>query len=185
MVCQVAIWTDILYNNERQFVVVGGAKMLIKCKECNKEFSDKAECCPNCGCPISQMDFSNYCLVNNNPYDFSNIMELLPRVGDKDTDVSPIYVAGLIRRKTQLDWNYAKQLADLIIQTQSIPEQFEGVLEINYEPVQENVPRCPTCGSTRIKPISAAERATSIIGFGILSKKINKTYKCLNCKYTW
>ena len=25
---------------------------LIKCKECGKEISDKAEMCPNCGCPI-------------------------------------------------------------------------------------------------------------------------------------
>ncbi len=24
---------------------------LIKCVECEKEFSDKAQCCPNCGCP--------------------------------------------------------------------------------------------------------------------------------------
>ena len=25
----------------------------IKCPECNKEISDKAKSCPNCGCPIS------------------------------------------------------------------------------------------------------------------------------------
>lgn len=28
---------------------------LIKCSECKKDISDKAECCPNCGCPISAM----------------------------------------------------------------------------------------------------------------------------------
>ena len=27
---------------------------LVKCKECGKEVSDKAESCPNCGCPISK-----------------------------------------------------------------------------------------------------------------------------------
>ena len=27
---------------------------LIKCEECGKEFSDKADICPNCGCPNSQ-----------------------------------------------------------------------------------------------------------------------------------
>lgn len=48
-----------------------------------------------------------------------------------------------------------------------------------------NVPQCPTCGSTKIEKIGTVERATSIIGLGLLSKKINKTYKCLNCKYTW
>lgn len=47
------------------------------------------------------------------------------------------------------------------------------------------VPRCPTCGSTNVKPISGLERGTSIMGLGIFSRKINKTYKCLNCKYMW
>ena len=28
---------------------------LIKCSECGKEFSDKAEVCPNCACPIEKM----------------------------------------------------------------------------------------------------------------------------------
>lgn len=51
--------------------------------------------------------------------------------------------------------------------------------------INDNKPKCPTCGSTNIKPITATERATSIIGLGIFSKKINKTYKCLNCKCTW
>lgn len=28
---------------------------LIKCSECGKEFSDKAQACPNCGCPIDEI----------------------------------------------------------------------------------------------------------------------------------
>lgn len=28
---------------------------LIKCPECGKEFSDKAQACPNCGCPIEEI----------------------------------------------------------------------------------------------------------------------------------
>lgn len=28
--------------------------MLIQCPECGKEISDKADACPNCGCPSSQ-----------------------------------------------------------------------------------------------------------------------------------
>ena len=27
---------------------------LIKCGECKKEISDKAEVCPNCGCPVGE-----------------------------------------------------------------------------------------------------------------------------------
>ena len=29
---------------------------LIICSECGKEFSDKAGACPNCGCPVSEME---------------------------------------------------------------------------------------------------------------------------------
>lgn len=29
---------------------------LIKCTECGKEISDKAEACPNCGCPVKEME---------------------------------------------------------------------------------------------------------------------------------
>ena len=47
------------------------------------------------------------------------------------------------------------------------------------------IPHCPTCGSTNIKPIGSGERTLSVAAFGLLSKKINKSYKCLNCKYTW
>lgn len=32
---------------------------LIKCAECGKEMSDKAACCPHCGCPITSMETEN------------------------------------------------------------------------------------------------------------------------------
>lgn len=32
---------------------------LIKCSECGKEMSDKAACCPHCGCPITSMETEN------------------------------------------------------------------------------------------------------------------------------
>ena len=50
---------------------------------------------------------------------------------------------------------------------------------------EDNRPKCPNCHSTNIKPITGTERAMSIMGLGIFSKKINKSFKCLNCKYTW
>lgn len=49
----------------------------------------------------------------------------------------------------------------------------------------QNKPKCPTCGSINIEPISGTERMISVIGLGILSKKIGKSFKCLDCKYTW
>lgn len=49
----------------------------------------------------------------------------------------------------------------------------------------QNVPKCPTCGSLNVKPISGVERTASVGFFGLFSKKINKSYKCGNCGYTW
>ena len=63
----------------------------------------------------------------------------------------------------------------------------DGCYTSPAEKAKQNIPKCPVCGSTDISPISTGERAISIIGFGIMSKKINKSFKCNNkkCKYTW
>lgn len=44
---------------------------------------------------------------------------------------------------------------------------------------------CPYCNSTNVKKISGTERAISIVTLGILSKKINKSFKCNNCDGTF
>lgn len=46
-------------------------------------------------------------------------------------------------------------------------------------------PKCPTCQSTNIRKMGGIERGASIATFGLFSKKINKTFKCNHCGYTW
>ncbi len=48
-----------------------------------------------------------------------------------------------------------------------------------------NAPKCPTCQSTNIRKIGGVERGASIWAFGLFSKKINKSFKCESCSYTW
>lgn len=43
----------------------------------------------------------------------------------------------------------------------------------------EVCPKCPTCGSTKIRKISGTKRAASILGFGILSNNIGKNIRML------
>lgn len=50
---------------------------------------------------------------------------------------------------------------------------------------QSRQPECPTCHSKNVQSISGIERGASILGLGIFSKKINKSYKCKHCGYTW
>jgi len=62
--------------------------------------------------------------------------------------------------------------------------------EANEKPVfagyvPDSSPKCPTCQSTNIRKMSGLESGASIVLFGLFSKKINKTFKCNNCGYTW
>lgn len=44
---------------------------------------------------------------------------------------------------------------------------------------------CPYCQSTDTKKISGTERVLSIATLGLFSNKINKSFKCNNCKGTF
>ena len=50
---------------------------------------------------------------------------------------------------------------------------------------EQEAPKCPTCGSTDIEKIGIADRAISVGTVGLASNKINKSFKCKKCKYTW
>ena len=73
-------------------------------------------------------------------------------------------------------------------------DQRDGILKRQHEAAARvdellsrsaAAPECPTCHSKRIQRISGLERGISILGLGIFSKKINKSYKCKSCGYTW
>lgn len=55
----------------------------------------------------------------------------------------------------------------------------------NANKKSSNQPKCPTCLSTNVRKIGTGESTVSILGLGIFSNKINKTWKCNNCGYTW
>lgn len=48
-----------------------------------------------------------------------------------------------------------------------------------------NLPKCPTCHSYNVRPISSLNRAVAVFAWGLFSNKLGKTYECLNCKYKW
>ena len=148
--------------------------MLIKCPECKKEISDKSNMCIHCGFPMNKMK-NSICVINNTPYDFLVVL-------NKIQNNEPIgLVIRTIRGICDMSLSDSKKLYDYIIENHAIPESFECEIIIN----QSNQPKCPTCGSVNIRKISATKKAASIIGLGILSNNIGKTYQCLNCKYKW
>jgi hypothetical protein len=54
--------------------------------------------------------------------------------------------------------------------------------EIKHE---ANLPKCPICGSTDLKKLTAVDRSASAFMWGLGSNKIGKTYECRKCKATF
>ena len=50
---------------------------------------------------------------------------------------------------------------------------------------QQNIPKCPTCGSTDIKKLSTTSKVLGVGLLGLASKTVGKTYKCNKCGYYW
>lgn len=76
---------------------------------------------------------------------------------------------------------------DDIIEYQSRMNQFRIQIQQQTKQVEKenSIPKCPHCHSTNIKSISGLNRGASIAILGIFSKKINKSFECKNCGYTW
>ena len=154
--------------------------MLINCPECNHEISDKAEVCPNCGFklktaePILDGVYCPKCLKCG----IKTSMAICPfcRIKYKDS----------IKGTYDEINNFCENHPELKESPEFSQEAYNK--RINYVPYEYptvNTPKCPTCGSTNIRKISGVERGASIAVFGLFSKKINKTFKCGNCGYTW
>lgn len=84
------------------------------------------------------------------------------------------------------DKDERKQLKKIYIQNE-LEKEKEKITkkEVIYPSSQpeENIPKCPTCGSTNIKRISRTKRWLTTGLFGLASSDIGKTMVCKNCGY--
>lgn len=55
----------------------------------------------------------------------------------------------------------------------------------SLQPQTDNIPKCPTCGSTNIKKISGGKRWLTTGLFGLASSDVGKTMQCDNCGAKW
>lgn len=120
----------------------------------------------------------------NSEIGVTNGLKMLSLLADNKVDEG----INFIKELTQCDDNIAQKLwLDLkdrhgTSKTNSfIKEKEERKIQ---QPIQDK-PKCPTCNSTNVKPISGLNRGASIAIFGVFSKKINKSFECKNCGYTW
>lgn len=118
-----------------------------------------------------------------NKTEFSKEFDLACAKGDK------LKVLNLLVKKYNCNFNDAQAVCDYFIDGTPIPNPDLTPQQIAAANAQAqewlNKPKCPTCGSLNIKRIGGVERAASVGMFGLFSKKINKSFKCGNCGYTW
>ena len=148
--------------------VLGDDLMLHYCKKCGRVVLDskKCSCCDSQTYPVPEkywldgLDF----LISNESKDM---------LREELVKTSPEFDQYLFDHRDEI---LAKQSAEFDAKM----THGKAILE-----EQSRVPKCPTCQSTNIRKMGGIERGASIYAFGIFSKKINKTFKCQNCGYTW
>ena len=163
---------------------------IILCSECKSKISSKANTCPNCGCPVIIKESMKICKINGIEYDFTNFYNRIIIAKQNNglwSDKDVILVTQEIRKLTGLAKTF--QLCQIIAETEAVPNEYNGEsmeeLNAKQRAIQASKPKCPHCQSTNIRKIGTGERVVSVVGLGLLSKKINKTWKCNNCGHTW
>lgn len=157
---------------------------LIQCPECQKEISDKAKVCPHCGYELPVKDYGVYC-----PKCLNSRLKMSLKIKGVDNNICPlckIQMKDSISGTIQEIYDYGENHPEL----KESPEFDEEAYETwkNWVPISYSSStgiKCPTCQSTNVQKIGAGERAVSVGMFGLFSKKINKSFKCNSCGYTW
>lgn len=130
------------------------------------------------------------------PADYNEKLDQLicPFCNNKLIDTGlPVEDFHLIGKAT--DWN--RQVLDLMMELHD-EDPIEYQLKLNQFKLQQEQSdaireqkressrlHCPFCNSSDIRKISGGERTVSILGLGLLSKKINKSFKCNKCGGTF
>lgn len=184
--------------------------VLIKCPECGKEISDKSNQCIHCGCPINKSKYQTYAIYLKNIKGANKsertrnlmickvVLEDCYGVSKLDArhitvefnkGVSPIKILDGVEFK---NIEYIKKDFERI---GCIVEEKESgyINEItNYRVDQQkeinsldDLPKCPTCGSTYIEKISSSSKITSGFLFGLFSSNVRNSFHCKNCGYKW
>lgn len=166
---------------------------LIKCPECGKEVSDRAEKCIHCGYPLENtigVKGINYnCVISGTEFNLQKILQLIQIGQYKQSFVELHKITGSI-----MSCGNEINLIEYIKMYDEIPKEY-GIRDFTAKEEQElateilkmkdeikvdsktNQVKCPKCGSTQIQMLP---RKWSFMT-GFLTNKVDRV--CVNCKY--
>ena len=136
------------------------------------------KCCPKCGF-IGLGVFSN-CRYCETPYIVTE--HDLCENSDDNGNLKPEIRKAIFEKYIKDNPMYSEVAAK-----QREEKEYRNMLNLpsSYKPKESMFPKCPTCGSTNVQPISTTKKATGFILAGIFSSNFGKSYECKDCKYKW
>ena len=183
---------------------------LIVCPECGKKNSSYVGNCIECGFPIKEYMGQNGLTDIKKEFICTKCGHGYAGYGD---DSDPIYlkcrfcngkVIQIDKTGEEVlcimckDENYLENFTKKYIgdtfseeaynhRLQMIKKENEALRRNHSQSKQQtqNVPKCPTCGSTNIEKISSSKRWLTTGLFGLASSNVGKTMHCKNCGYKW
>jgi len=174
-------------------------KTILKCNNCDPYYIlNKMNSSHEPGGKLAEYykNFVGMYICINAPQDYNEKLDMLicPFCNNKLIDTGlPVDDIHLIGKAS--GWN--RQLLDAMIELHN-KDILEYQLKLNQfrlqkeeadrifeQELEDARPHCPHCHSKNIKSISALNRGASIAVWGIFSKKINKSFECKSCGYTW
>lgn len=185
---------------------------LIKCPECGNNISDQAEACIFCGFPLSKLhqetsNTSLQCVIYEKSYTFDEARNFISNgnwQGAMTSLQESLRLQGMDKQMAAQATFYIMKyytkngvIPDIINERPLIDTKTEKpgkIISGFASKVNENKGlsntasiRCPNCGSTNVKKISATKRLFSAELFGLASSSIGKQFQCMekNCGYKW
>ena len=132
---------------------------LIKCPECNNEFSDRAEACPKCGLPMSELKK----MIKKNMISEYTQGKQCKKCGGA--------IVGIETNDGRL-----------LFLCNDCWERYDDMpLDPALRAPDPRLVECPYCHSTNTKKISTTSRAVSVFTLGLAGKKAGKQWHCRKC----
>lgn len=173
---------------------------LIKCPECEREISDKAKACPQCGFPINEKKYKGrmveYSICKRCGFIPTGYFTKCHFCGSEYFQyTSDVPLEDYLKMSTDSKNNIEKGILENVIKKS--PEFSQNAMDkrlIQDKKELEELARggsglfsskssasCPYCNSSNTRKISTGSRLLSTGFFGLGSSKIGKNYHCNSC----
>ena len=144
------------------------------CPKCRGLYFDQDQQCDNC--KIELLDKDDFNTTLGEYYQMNHSQRVANRYNPQYEIVCKYQFPEIYEYNEQKSQQEYKALQRKAQQKMIEKEQIEK---------QQNAPKCPTCGSTKVHLISTAKKATGFVLAGVFSSNFGKTMHCKQCGYKW